>query len=312
MRFVSGEAHVLVATTVIEVGIDVPNATVMLVEGAERFGLSQLHQLRGRVGRGEHESFCILFGDPESEAAKARLEAIAGEGDGFALAEVDLTIRGEGEILGTRQHGLPRFRAASLPEDTALLLEARRRVLELRDRFGSLEAPGDRPADGRGPPALRRRAGRADRGVRWRVRITGGELRRPAHPRSEGREAPPDHGAGSRGDLLDPRRRRRARASSTSSAAPARSAIEALSRGASGATLVDTRPQAQHAENVEELGLTDRAARHPCGRTPFPASRPRKGPTIWSSATLPIDSPTAWRPTSIPSSGVSWQSQAER
>jgi ATP-dependent DNA helicase RecG len=143
--FVSGEAHVLVATTVIEVGIDVPNATVMLVEGAERFGLSQLHQLRGRVGRGEHESFCVLFGDPESEAAKARLEAIAGEGDGFALAEVDLTIRGEGEILGTRQHGLPRFRAASLPEDTALLLDARRRVLELRDRFGSLEAAGIGP-----------------------------------------------------------------------------------------------------------------------------------------------------------------------
>jgi ATP-dependent DNA helicase RecG len=143
--FVSGEAHVLVATTVIEVGIDVANATVMLVEGAERFGLSQLHQLRGRVGRGEHESFCILFGDPESEAAKARLEAIAAEGDGFALAEVDLTIRGEGEILGTRQHGLPRFRAASLPEDTALLLEARRRVLELRDRFGSLDASGIGP-----------------------------------------------------------------------------------------------------------------------------------------------------------------------
>jgi ATP-dependent DNA helicase RecG len=143
--FSSGKADVLVATTVIEVGIDVPNATVMLVEGAERFGLSQLHQLRGRVGRGSHESFCILFGDPESEAAKARLEAIAGEGDGFALAEVDLTIRGEGEILGTRQHGLPRFRAASLPEDTALLLEARRRVLELRERFGSLEAPGIGP-----------------------------------------------------------------------------------------------------------------------------------------------------------------------
>jgi ATP-dependent DNA helicase RecG len=143
--FSSGEADVLVATTVIEVGIDVPNATVMLVEGAERFGLSQLHQLRGRVGRGRHESFCILFGDPESEAAKARLEAIAGEGDGFALAEVDLTIRGEGEILGTRQHGLPRFRAATLPEDTALLLEARRRVLELRERFGSLEAPAIGP-----------------------------------------------------------------------------------------------------------------------------------------------------------------------
>ena len=138
--FASGTADVLVATTVIEVGIDVANATVMLIEGAERFGLSQLHQLRGRVGRGEHESFCILFGDPESDAAKARLEAIAGEGDGFALAEVDLSIRGEGEILGTRQHGLPRFRAASLPEDTALLLEARRRVLTLRERHGSLEA----------------------------------------------------------------------------------------------------------------------------------------------------------------------------
>ena len=138
--FASGEADVLVATTVVEVGIDVPNATVMLVEGAERFGLSQLHQLRGRVGRGEHESFCILFGDPESDAARVRLEAIAGERDGFALAEVDLSIRGEGEILGTRQHGLPRFRAAVLPEDTALLLEARRRVLELRERHGSLEA----------------------------------------------------------------------------------------------------------------------------------------------------------------------------
>jgi ATP-dependent DNA helicase RecG len=138
--FASGVADVLVATTVVEVGIDVPNATVMLVEGAERFGLSQLHQLRGRVGRGEHPSFCILFGDPESDAARARLDAIAAEGDGFALAEVDLSIRGEGEILGTRQHGLPRFRAATLPEDTALLLEARRRVLELRERHGSLEA----------------------------------------------------------------------------------------------------------------------------------------------------------------------------
>jgi ATP-dependent DNA helicase RecG len=140
-RFSSGLAQVLVATTVIEVGIDVANATVMLIEGAERFGLSQLHQLRGRVGRGEHDSFCILFGDPEGDAAKARLEAIATEGNGFRLAEVDLSIRGEGEILGTRQHGLPRFRAARLPEDMALLLEARGRVLALRSEHGSLEAP---------------------------------------------------------------------------------------------------------------------------------------------------------------------------
>jgi ATP-dependent DNA helicase RecG len=140
-RFAGGEADVLVATTVIEVGVDVANATVMLVEGAERYGLSQLHQLRGRVGRGEHESVCILFGDPESDAARARLEAIATEGDGFKLAEVDLAIRGEGEILGTRQHGLPRFRAATLPDDMTLLLEARRRVRELLARHGSLEAP---------------------------------------------------------------------------------------------------------------------------------------------------------------------------
>jgi ATP-dependent DNA helicase RecG len=132
---------VLVATTVIEVGVDVPNATVMLVEGAERFGLSQLHQLRGRVGRGEHESCCILFGDSKGEDAKARLDAIATESDGFKLAEVDLTIRGEGEILGTRQHGLPRFRAAVLPEDTAMLLEARRRVVAMLDEHGTLEAP---------------------------------------------------------------------------------------------------------------------------------------------------------------------------
>jgi ATP-dependent DNA helicase RecG len=140
-RFARGEAQVLVATTVIEVGIDVPNATVMLIEGAERFGISQLHQLRGRVGRGEHESFCILFGDAKAEDARTRLDAIANERDGFKLAEVDLSIRGEGELLGTRQHGLPRFRAAELPDDLALLLEARRVVVELVDRHGSLESP---------------------------------------------------------------------------------------------------------------------------------------------------------------------------
>ena len=105
----------LVATSVIEVGIDVPNATVMVVEGAERYGLSQLHQLRGRVGRGAHESFCILFGDPTSRAARRRLDAIATERDGFKLAEVDLTLRGEGEILGTRQSGLPASAWRSCP-----------------------------------------------------------------------------------------------------------------------------------------------------------------------------------------------------
>jgi ATP-dependent DNA helicase RecG len=139
--FASGEADVLVATSVIEVGIDVPNATVMLVEGAERFGLSQLHQLRGRVGRGEHESHCILFADATSDLARRRMEAIANERDGFKLAEVDLSLRGEGEILGTRQHGLPTFAAARLPEDFELLAAARREVRALLAEHGSLEAP---------------------------------------------------------------------------------------------------------------------------------------------------------------------------
>ena len=140
-EFASGSTDVLVATTVIEVGIDVTNATVMLIEGAERFGLSQLHQLRGRVGRGAHESQCILFADPESELARRRMEAIARTHDGFELAEVDLTLRGEGEILGTRQSGMPRFRIAELPEDARLLAEARRETLALIGRESGLGAP---------------------------------------------------------------------------------------------------------------------------------------------------------------------------
>ncbi len=138
--FAAGELDVLVATTVIEVGVDVANATVILVEAAERFGLSQLHQLRGRVGRGEHRSQCILFADPESETARRRMEAIAASGDGFELAEVDLSLRGEGEILGTRQSGLPRYRVAELPEDGELLVAARVEVAAMLDRHGSLEA----------------------------------------------------------------------------------------------------------------------------------------------------------------------------
>ena len=118
--FAAGQADVLVATSVIEVGIDVPNATVMLIEEAERYGLSQLHQLRGRVGRGAHDSLCILFGDPRLP----RLQAIASESDGFELAEVDLRLRGAGDVLGTRQHGLPELRVARLPEDTPLLERA--------------------------------------------------------------------------------------------------------------------------------------------------------------------------------------------
>jgi ATP-dependent DNA helicase RecG len=113
----------------------------MLIEEADRYGLSQLHQLRGRIGRGEHESHCILFADPESERARMRLDALAAERDGFKLAEVDLALRGEGEVLGTRQHGLPSFRVAELPEDTVLLTAARKDVLALLRRHGSLAAP---------------------------------------------------------------------------------------------------------------------------------------------------------------------------
>jgi ATP-dependent DNA helicase RecG len=138
--FATGSLDVLVATTVIEVGIDVPNATVMLIEGAERYGISQLHQLRGRVGRGVHESHCLLFADQPGETARRRLRAVAEERDGFKLAEIDLSLRGEGEVLGTRQHGLPRFTVAELPEQTPVLLAAREEVLALLHRHGSLDA----------------------------------------------------------------------------------------------------------------------------------------------------------------------------
>jgi ATP-dependent DNA helicase RecG len=116
LAFAAGGADVLVATTVIEVGIDVPNATVMLIEGAERYGISQLHQLRGRVGRGAHASVCLLFGPKHA----ARLRALERHSDGFELAQIDLELRGEGEIAGTRQSGLAQFRFAQLPEDEAL------------------------------------------------------------------------------------------------------------------------------------------------------------------------------------------------
>jgi ATP-dependent DNA helicase RecG len=135
--FAAGGADVLVATTVIEVGIDVPNATVMLVEDAERYGISQLHQLRGRVGRGEHASLCLLFGPKDS----ARLRALAENGDGFRLAEIDLELRGEGELTGTRQSGLARFDFARLPEDADVLERAHARAARLLADDPALAAP---------------------------------------------------------------------------------------------------------------------------------------------------------------------------
>jgi ATP-dependent DNA helicase RecG len=136
-RFSSGAAHVLVATTVIEVGIDVPNATVMLVEDADRYGISQLHQLRGRVGRGEHGSLCLLFGPGGS----ARLRALREHRDGFRLAEIDLELRGEGELTGTRQSGLARFKFARLPDDADVLERAYAWAARLLETDPGLDAP---------------------------------------------------------------------------------------------------------------------------------------------------------------------------
>ncbi len=138
--FASGKADVLVATTVIEVGIDVPNATVMLIENAERFGISQLHQLRGRVGRGEHRARCLLVGPPGGPSS-GRLAALVRYADGFRLAEIDLAMRKEGELVGTRQSGVGQFRVARLPEDAELLERARARAEAILASDPELRAP---------------------------------------------------------------------------------------------------------------------------------------------------------------------------
>ncbi|HHV72256.1 MAG TPA: ATP-dependent DNA helicase RecG [Clostridia bacterium] len=131
--FKNGETDILVATTVIEVGVNIPNATVMVIEDAERFGLAQLHQLRGRVGRGNHQSYCILISDVTSPEGQARLRTMCKTFDGFRLAEEDLKIRGFGELLGTRQHGLPDLKLTNLFSDGQILEAARRAAFALFD-----------------------------------------------------------------------------------------------------------------------------------------------------------------------------------
>ena len=141
-RFKAHELDVLVATTVIEVGIDVPNATVMIVQEADRFGLAQLHQLRGRVGRGAEQSYCLLVSRPKeelTEAAVGRLEALVETTDGFELAEIDLELRGEGQLFGTRQSGLSDLRFTKLRVDRPLLEQARTAAQELVDEHGPLD-----------------------------------------------------------------------------------------------------------------------------------------------------------------------------
>ena len=130
-RFRKGRIDVLVSTIVIEVGMDVPNATIMVIEGADRFGLAQLHQLRGRIGRGQSNSYCLLFGETENEITKSRLDIMTRTNDGFAIAEHDLKMRGPGELFSTRQHGLPDLKIANIVEDFDLLTLARKNAFEL-------------------------------------------------------------------------------------------------------------------------------------------------------------------------------------
>lgn len=130
-RFAAGETDILVSTTVVEVGVDVPNSTVMVIENADRFGLSQLHQLRGRVGRGSHQSYCVLVSDSRAEATMTRLSIMTESEDGFYISEKDLELRGPGEFLGTRQSGLPDFVLADLIEDKAILEKAREAAFEV-------------------------------------------------------------------------------------------------------------------------------------------------------------------------------------
>ena len=129
--FAAGESDILVSTTVVEVGVDVPNATCMVVENAERFGLSQLHQLRGRVGRGQAKSYCILLSEHPGEETRRRLKVMTRTNNGFEISQEDLHLRGPGDFFGHRQHGLPQLKVADFAADVALLQEARAAAEEL-------------------------------------------------------------------------------------------------------------------------------------------------------------------------------------
>ena len=176
-RFVRGDADILVATSVVEVGVDVPNATIMLIEGAERFGLAQLHQFRGRVGRDQHQSYCLLFEGGIDEEGSQRLAAVAAINSGFDLAERDLQLRGPGQVVGLRQHGLPEMRAADLL-DVALGRRSKLAAISWLDRDPDLTAwPPLGCGDERLPRRLRHRLVRREVKHVAETRITAGEWR---------------------------------------------------------------------------------------------------------------------------------------
>ena len=139
--FAAGEADILVATTVIEVGVDVPNATLMVIENADRFGLSQLHQLRGRVGRGSAKAWCVLVSDNKNPETRQRLRTLCGTNDGLRIAEADLQQRGPGDFFGSRQHGLPVFRVGDLATDLAVLRQAQEAAAQLISQDRPLPSP---------------------------------------------------------------------------------------------------------------------------------------------------------------------------
>ena len=143
--FAAGEIQVLVSTTVVEVGVDVPNAALIIIENAERFGLSQLHQLRGRVGRGKHRSYCVLMTKSRQEQAMKRLRTLASTSDGFQIAQADLELRGPGDFFGSRQHGLPQLRLASLTGDMELLSQTQQAARELLKSDPELTRPENAP-----------------------------------------------------------------------------------------------------------------------------------------------------------------------
>ena len=142
-RFRRGETSALISTTVIEVGVDVPNATIMLIENAERFGLAQLHQLRGRIGRGEHKSYCILLSAEKSPETVAKLAVLEKTSDGFEVAEADWDMRGPGDLLGTAQSGLPALKLGNLKTDARIMRQARAAAIAILEADPELEAPNN-------------------------------------------------------------------------------------------------------------------------------------------------------------------------